>query len=146
MSFENNVYYSPDKSGLSNIVTLDEPGRSYDYRTLIVVQDNKTGRVFYAEDSGCSCPTPFEDYIFISADDTNMDEVTQFNFGVFEESVNNFPVDMSERQDCLKTVANALKMAIFTRNVFLFMPAKIPFWNSRQQWILLYSPIEFLIV
>ena len=109
MRFENNVYYSPDKSGLSNIVTLDEPGRSYDYRTLIVVQDNKIGRVFYAEDSGCSCPTPFEDYIFTSADDTNMDEVTQFNFGVFEGQVNNFPMDMSSRQDCLKTVANALK-------------------------------------
>jgi hypothetical protein len=109
MSYENNVYYSPEKSGLSNLVTLDEPGMSYEYHYLIVMQDNKTNRIFYAEDSGCSCPTPFENYIFTSADDTNMDEVTQFNFGVFEGVVNDFPVDMSKRQECLKTVADALK-------------------------------------
>lgn len=109
MSYENNVHYHPEKSGLSNLVTLDEPGLSYEYHTLIVVQDNKIGRIFYAENAGCSCPTPFEDYIFTSADDTNMDEVTQFNFGAFEGAVNDFPVDMSTRQDCLKTVANALK-------------------------------------
>lgn len=103
-----NVYYD-DNLGLTRLDMLEEAGLSYEFHMLGVFQDNKTGRVFYAECAGCSCPSPFEDYHFNSADDTNMDEVTQFNFGRFESAVNNFPVSMEERQSCLVKVHAAIK-------------------------------------
>jgi len=106
----NNVYYSPEKNGLSQLDCLDEPGLFYEYNTFCVWQHDKSGRVFYAQDSGCSCPTPFENYRFKSPDDNTLQEVTQDNFHVFEQEVNSFPVSMKERQDCLKTVADALKI------------------------------------
>jgi len=109
MSYDTNVYYNPKKSGLVQIDSLDEPGLSYEYNTLCVWQDTKTKRVFYVQDSGCSCPTPFEGYFYRAAGaDTNLDEVKETNFFVFEQAVNNFPVQMSERQDLIKKVADLL--------------------------------------
>ena len=42
-------------------ICFDEPDMCYEYNTLNfwITED---GRVFSASDSGCSCPTPFEDY------------------------------------------------------------------------------------
>jgi hypothetical protein len=55
-----NPYYDSDKLGL-DLLSFDEPGLSYEYNTLCfwVAKD---GRVYSASDSGCSCPTPFEQY------------------------------------------------------------------------------------
>lgn len=55
-----NPYYNPDQFDL-DLFSLDEPGLSYEYNTLCFWA-TKDGRVFTAQDSGCSCPTPFEDY------------------------------------------------------------------------------------
>ncbi len=99
-----NVYYDPKECGLDLIETLDEPDLSYEYRTLIVVRDQATGRLFYAEDAGCSCPTPFEDYHFSTADDTNLDEITPQNWDSFVREVDGFPAPMSEREDLIAKV------------------------------------------
>lgn len=55
-----NPYYDPEQCGLKLIHVLDVPNLSYEYSTIIVVQDVASGAVFMAYDSGCSCPTPFE--------------------------------------------------------------------------------------
>ena len=59
-----NVYYDPAASGLVSVDSLDESGLCYEFNTLMVVKHKATGRVFYAHDSGCSCPTPFENFSF----------------------------------------------------------------------------------
>ena len=104
-----NINYNPKEFNLSILHGMDEEGLSYEFNEFRVWSDNKTNRVFWAVDSGCSCPTPFEDYWFNSADDTNLEEVTQYNFHSFETAVNNFPVTMEERQECLKTIKDFLK-------------------------------------
>jgi hypothetical protein len=104
-----NVYYDPKECGLEQVATLDEDGLSYEYNTLLVVRDVATGRVFYAQDSGCSCPTPFEDYHFRGSDDTNLDEVTAGNFEGFQRSVEGFPAPQDERGILIDKTREALE-------------------------------------
>jgi hypothetical protein len=62
VSYALNPHYSGDKLDLE-VVTLDQPDLSYEYNTLIFVRPKGTkGQVYWAQDSGCSCPTPFEQY------------------------------------------------------------------------------------
>lgn len=58
-----NVYYNPGEFGLTTVGEIDAGG-GYEFDTFAVWQDNGTGRLWYAEDSGCSCPSPFEDISF----------------------------------------------------------------------------------
>ena len=58
-----NVYYDPEKFGLTTVGEIDAGG-GYDFDTFVLWRDNGTGRLWWAEDSGCSCPTPFEDVSF----------------------------------------------------------------------------------
>lgn len=55
-----NPYYDADKLGL-DLYTLEEDGLSYEFNMLCFWAD-KSGRVFTAEDQGCSCPTPFDGF------------------------------------------------------------------------------------
>lgn len=59
--YDFNPFYNPEKCGLTLVVALEED-EPYEYDTLLVVRDNETGKLFAAHDSGCSCPTPFEDF------------------------------------------------------------------------------------
>lgn len=60
--FDANPYYSPEKCMLEVLVTLDDESLSWEYDTAVVWIDRETGKLVAARDSGCSCPTPFEDY------------------------------------------------------------------------------------
>lgn len=61
---EPDVYYSPEKFGLTQIaeVELSEPCYSFD---MLVVWKDAQGNKYSAQDAGCSCPSPFEDYTSI---------------------------------------------------------------------------------
>jgi hypothetical protein len=90
MSYETNVYYSPEASGLVQLGVMDEEGLSYEYNTFVAWQHLASGRVFYAWNSGCSCPTPFEDFFFRGPDDTNLEELTAHNSAGFESAVDSW--------------------------------------------------------
>lgn len=49
-----------DACGLTRIAQLNDPNASYTFDDIIVWKDNETGLLYMAQDSGCSCPTPFE--------------------------------------------------------------------------------------
>lgn len=54
-------YYNPEKFGLTTIgeVQWDDDCYGFD---LTVVWKHEDGSFYWASDSGCSCPSPFEDY------------------------------------------------------------------------------------
>lgn len=58
MSWDNNPYYNPEKMGLSTVAEFDAAD-SWDFDKFVVWTDGKV--LFWAADSGCSCPIPFED-------------------------------------------------------------------------------------
>ena len=60
MSWEKNIYYNPEKFGLTTFaeIELSEPFYSFD---TVLIQRDEQGDWFVNHDSGCSCPSPFED-------------------------------------------------------------------------------------
>jgi hypothetical protein len=54
-----NIYYQPAEFGLTTVGEVDYVPGCYEFDLLVVWQD-ANGRYFYGEDSGCSCPAPFE--------------------------------------------------------------------------------------
>lgn len=52
-------YYAPEKCRLQTIGEIDWSSGSYEF-DLTVVWRREDGFFVYGEDSGCSCPSPFE--------------------------------------------------------------------------------------
>lgn len=55
-----NPYYYPEKWGMEEVDHIDYSSGSYEFDYRVVWKDEK-GALWSAQDSGCSCPTPFED-------------------------------------------------------------------------------------
>ena len=53
-----NPYYDPKPLGLTVVTSGDDPDAFYSFDMFVVWTDGKD--LFYAQDSGCSCPSPFE--------------------------------------------------------------------------------------
>lgn len=56
-----NVYYHPEKWGLSKIGEIAEPLGGYEFH-IVCVWEDAFGKLYWAASSGCSCPTPFDEY------------------------------------------------------------------------------------
>lgn len=59
------VYYQPERFGLAPVAEIDYSDGSYQF-DLRVVWRHEDGAFYTARDSGCSCPSPFEDYTELS--------------------------------------------------------------------------------
>lgn len=57
-----NIYYNPEDYGLEIIESLADEDLSYEFDIFLIFRDKKSKKLYYAQDSGCSCPSPFEDY------------------------------------------------------------------------------------
>ena len=56
------VYGEPEYFGLDLVAMLQEPDAYYRFNMFGIWRDLKTGQLYYGEDAGCSCPSPFEDF------------------------------------------------------------------------------------
>ena len=54
------VYYDPASYGLTVVGQIDRSDGCYCFDLFLVWRDIITGSLFFAEDGGCSCPSPFE--------------------------------------------------------------------------------------
>lgn len=59
------IYSSPEQFGLTVLGEIEWRDESYEF-DLTVVWKNAAGQLYYADDSGCSCPMPFEDFAGIA--------------------------------------------------------------------------------
>ena len=55
------VYYSPESFGLKTVGEIEWSGAAYEF-DLTVLWVSETGQLYWADDSGCSCPSPFESF------------------------------------------------------------------------------------
>ena len=90
------VYYQPEHFGLTPIGEIDDPEACYSFDKLVVWQHDD-GRLFWASDSGCSCPSPFEDYT--SLDDLN--DLTAETWNDFAEDVKEHALPWDKSKDDL---------------------------------------------
>lgn len=77
--YDADVYYQPGEFGLTTIADIDDPQACYSFDILAVWQ-HEDGRLFYATDSGCSCPSPFENF-------TSLDDLTPITKDSWDEFV-----------------------------------------------------------
>jgi hypothetical protein len=57
-----NIYYHPEEFGLEVVAKIDDRWACYSFDLTVVWRDIATGKKYWASDSGCSCPSPFEDF------------------------------------------------------------------------------------
>lgn len=76
------VYHQPEHFGLTQIGEIDDPFGCYSF-DYIVVWQHEDGRLFWAEDSGCSCPSPFELCTALS----DLEEITNDSWDAFAVAV-----------------------------------------------------------
>lgn len=55
------LHSNPEKFGLKSVGEVDFSHGAYAFDLLVVWVD-ASGQLFYGEEAGCSCPTPFEDF------------------------------------------------------------------------------------
>ncbi len=65
--FKCNPYYSPAGCGLELFANIDRNNAPYKFDMLCVWRDSQEGGYYYAFDSGCSCPTPFDEFTSLSS-------------------------------------------------------------------------------
>lgn len=73
-SYVPNPAQNPAACGFEILDELDDPNACYSFDTIIAFRDLKTGAVYVVNDSGCSCPTPFE-HVKSLADMTRVNNV-----------------------------------------------------------------------
>ena len=71
-----NLYYNPEEFGLTQVAEIDYSDRYYVFDRRVVWQ-HESGAFYTARDSGCSCPSPFEDYHGVK-------ELDRLDFAVLE--------------------------------------------------------------
>jgi hypothetical protein len=54
-------YNSPEKYGMEHVGTIQWGEEDYSFNLTCVLRRLSDGTLWYAHDSGCSCPEPFED-------------------------------------------------------------------------------------
>jgi hypothetical protein len=100
----NNPYYSPKDFDLEIVAELELTEPDYSFDTVVVWRHTPTGRLYWAWDSGCSCPTPFEDYT--SLDKLNV--LSSDNYDELKRTVAN-SYSAGERAAFLRKVRDALR-------------------------------------
>src|SRR5215208_6700097 len=63
--WDNNPYSNPQNCGLTLLATAEED-EAYQFDIIALWKDDASGRLFMAQDSGCSCPAPFENVTGVS--------------------------------------------------------------------------------
>jgi len=108
------VYYSPEAQGLRIVAELEDPDACYSF-DKIVVWENQAGEFFWASDSGCSCPSPFESI----ACEADMTRLTPQSMPQFIDAVgkhcddsyarSNSPEHATTKQEFLRKVREAMR-------------------------------------
>lgn len=61
MGYDTNVYYNPQNHGLTPVAEYEYSDGNYNFDTRVIWR-HMDGKLYMARDSGCSCPTPFENF------------------------------------------------------------------------------------
>lgn len=111
MDYDGNFYYNPEASGLAMVASIDFRD-DYDFDIIAVWKEKETGKMYYAGDSGCSCPSPFEDYNSLAdLNPLNENTLDEFRSYVKERAEWGYGVSAMERGNFLRSVTMTLRHA-----------------------------------
>ncbi len=99
------VYYSPEKLGLSIVMSNDTAG-DFEFDKCTLWKHDASNRLFYGFDAGCSCPSPYENEFFETEGEnirTSLQEITARNWeGAAEEMCGRNHFEISKIRTFLK--------------------------------------------
>ena len=102
--FEANPYYSPEKCGLEQMYSLHGE-EDYSFDMAVIWRDSDSGKYYFAQDSGCSCPSPFEDF-------HSLDDLTELNadtlYSLKETAENLYNVDKAEARSFISSAKHLI--------------------------------------
>lgn len=101
----NNPYYNPTEMGLKIVHELDDSSLCYEFDQLVLWEETSSGKLYWASDSGCSCPVPFENLGCVG----DMTPVLSETLHVLELAVKNFPCESSDKQALLRKAKRRLR-------------------------------------
>lgn len=104
MEFKENPYYSPELCGLEIFDEINQEDLCYEYNTLCIWKKLDDNTLWYDSDSGCSCPTPFEE------NRHDLRPIIVDNFYNFNQEIEEFPVTNLAKVEILKKVKDYLKI------------------------------------
>ena len=96
------VYSQPEKFGLKLVAEIDYSDKDYQFDTRAVWL-HESGKLYTARDSGCSCPSPFEDY-------TSLEKLDIVNIVELER-------ETQEKRSAQKVYVSAREVNEFLRKV-----------------------------
>lgn len=109
MDYDSNPYYNPAAIGCEIVASVDIAD-SWEFDIALVIRELSTGKLYFASDSGCSCPTPFEDHTFPGERWTEITSqreiIARLNEFSSDDSYRNLPG--ADRQDFVAKVSKAL--------------------------------------
>ena len=82
ISYEENLYYNPEALGYEIVEVIDLDDEAWQFYMLVVWRD-PDGNLVYQIDSGCSCPSPFEDMTPESLLQFDYNEVAEYARSVY---------------------------------------------------------------
>lgn len=104
MNFNHNPYYSPEKCGLEIFDTVST-GECYSFDMLVIWKKLDDNTLWYASDSGCSCPTPFD------PGRHELEQITKKTFYGFDQALkNHYRISTSEYNEISRNVKKYLKI------------------------------------
>lgn len=90
---------------------LDEDGLGYEFHSLGVFRHKPTGKMWWAETSGCSCPSPYEEFSMnIETLESDMNVLNEQTFKEFEQAVSDFPTNIEEKHALILCVKDKLNV------------------------------------
>lgn len=107
MSWPDNVYDQPEKYGLIILAEIGDEAASYDFDDVVVWREDATGKLYWANDSGCSCPSPFENYGSVE-DLTELRDVRELQRH-FDSEPDYVKRDAAAKQEMYRKVRDALR-------------------------------------
>ena len=75
-----NIYYDAKDFGLEVVAEIEYSDGCYQFDTRVVWKEINGSKLYTMRDSGCSCPTPFEDY--------NLSNIDVLDFEALRREVN----------------------------------------------------------
>lgn len=104
MKFNYNPYYSPEKCGLEIFDSINTAG-SYEYDIFCIWKKLDDQTLWWDIDSGCSCPSPFDDH------GHDLKEITQDTYFNFKQALDNhYNIGMKEIIEIDSKVRGFLKL------------------------------------
>lgn len=92
MKFNENPYYSPERCGLEIVKSVDTAG-SYEFDIFCLWKKIDTDELYWDTDSGCSCPSPFDN----GDHGHDLKLITEETYYNFEQGLHNhYHLDKSE--------------------------------------------------